>query len=108
MTAFWIKTFCMELDGVTEHPHFFKSAYKVKNKIFATLDFDNLKISLKLTEIDQSVFRTYNPEKICPANGAWGKQGWTIFEFHDLKDELLEDAITLSYNYATSKKNNLS
>ncbi|MCZ4222860.1 MmcQ/YjbR family DNA-binding protein [Pedobacter rhodius] len=104
MTADWIKGLCMQFDNVSEHPHFFKKAYKVKNKVFATLDFDKLKVSLKLSEIDQSVFCNFSPEKIYPANGAWGRQGWTIFEFYDLKSEMIEDAITLSYNNVQPKK----
>ena len=106
--AEWVRNLCLSLDDVSEHPHFVKKAYKIKNKIFATIDFDRLSISLKLSEIDQSVFCDFNPEKIYPANGAWGKQGWTIFEFSELKPEMIEDALRLSYNNTLSKKVKLS
>ncbi|WP_205940727.1 MmcQ/YjbR family DNA-binding protein [Pedobacter paludis] len=87
-----------------EQPHFEKTSFRVNKKIFATLDFVNLRASLKLSEIDQSVFCDFSPEHIYPAKGAWGKQGWTIFEINHLKPEMVQDALTLSYcNIAPQK-----
>ncbi|WP_316829211.1 MmcQ/YjbR family DNA-binding protein [Pedobacter aquatilis] len=100
----WIRNFCLSLANTEEHPHFIKKAYKVKKRIFATLDFEAKKLTLKLTEIDQSVFCDFKPDKIYPANGAWGKQGWTSFEFSELHEEMLTDAITLAYNNVSVKK----
>jgi len=108
INAEWVKNRCLTLDDVSEHPHFEKKAYKVRNKIFATIDFDKLSMSLKLSEIDQSVFCDLKPGKVYPANGAWGKQGWTIFEFSELKPEMVADALKLSYDNSLAKKIKLS
>ncbi|GGI25768.1 MmcQ/YjbR family DNA-binding protein [Pedobacter mendelii] len=87
----------LSFDDSTEQPHFEKISFRVNKKIFATLNSSKCAASLKLTPVDQSVFCSFDSENIYPANGAWGKQGWTIFEFNKLKKELIEDALTLSY-----------
>ena len=90
-------TYCLSFDDAIEQPHFEKTSFRVNKKIFATLDLEKNRATLKLSEIDQSVFCNFNPEKIKPATGAWGKMGWTIFYLTDLIDDLIIDALTLSY-----------
>lgn len=104
ISSAWFIDLCLSLDNTSAHPHFEKTSFRVNKKIFATLDVTKIKASLKLSEIDQSIFCDFNPEKIYPANGAWGKQGWTIFEFSGLKPEMIKDALTLSYNNVSIKK----
>lgn len=89
--------FALSFDEVLEQPHFEKTSFRVKKKIFATLDPDKLIASFKLSEIDQSVFCSFNSAYIYPATGEWGKQGWTIFEIKNLQPDMIKDAITLSY-----------
>jgi predicted DNA-binding protein (MmcQ/YjbR family) len=40
----------------TEEPHFDKTSFKVKKKIFATYDDKKKRACIKLSEIDQNVF----------------------------------------------------
>lgn len=95
---------CLSFDEVIEQPHFEKTSFRVRKKIFATLDFAKNKATFKLSEIEQSIFCDFNSEKIRPATGAWGKQGWTVFELTTLASELIIDALTCSYcNVAPSK-----
>lgn len=104
MHSLTFKTHCLSFEEVTEQPHFEKTSFRVNKKIFATLNVEKNSATLKLSEIDQSVFCAFNPDKIKPATGAWGKQGWTIFELTDLKEEMIVDALTLSYcNVAPQK-----
>jgi len=88
---------CLLFDEAVEMPHFEKTSFRVNKKIFATLDLLHHRATFKLSAIDQSVFCDYKPDKIKPASGAWGRQGWTIFEITDLTDEMVIDALTLSY-----------
>ena len=88
---------CLSFDEAVEMPHFDKTSFRVNKKIFATLDLQHSRATFKLSAIDQSVFCDFKPDKIKPANGAWGKQGWTIFEITDLADEMLLDVLSLSY-----------
>ncbi|RDC58602.1 MmcQ/YjbR family DNA-binding protein [Pedobacter chinensis] len=94
----------LSFDEATEQPHFDKNSFRVNDKIFATIDTKNLKAVFKLSEVDQSVFSDFDPSAIYPATGAWGKQGWTIFEIKFVEPEMIKDALTLSYcNVAPQK-----
>ncbi|WP_316845086.1 MmcQ/YjbR family DNA-binding protein [Pedobacter psychrodurus] len=95
---------CLSFDEVVEQPHFEKISFRVHKKIFATLDSIRNKATFKLSAIDQSVFCDFDPNNIIPATDAWGKQGWTIFNLTGLKDEMIIDALKLSYcNVAPEK-----
>jgi len=95
---------CLSFDEVIEQPHFEKTSFRVHKKIFATLDNIKHSATFKLSVIDQSVFCGFDPNNILPATGAWGKQGWTIFNLTGLKDEMIIDALTLSYCNVAPKK----
>ena len=43
----------MQLPEAEEHPHFVKAAFKVKKKIFATLDEQNRTLVVKFTPEEQ-------------------------------------------------------
>ena len=88
---------CLSFDEVIELPHFEKTSFRVNKKIFATLNIQKKQATLKLSAIAQSIFCDFDPGRIRPATGAWGKQGWTIFDITALTDEILIDALTLSY-----------
>lgn len=95
---------CLSFAAVTEKPHFEKTSFRVDKKIFATHHIEKNSATLKLSEIDQSFFCVFYPDKIKPATGSWGKQGWTIFELTTLEDKMILDALNLSYcNVAIAK-----
>ena len=89
---------------VTEQPHFEKLSYRVNKKIFVTHDEVNERVTVKLSEKDQSVFCSYNLEIIYPVKGAWGKQGWTIIELKRIKKDMLKDALTVAYCEVAPKR----
>ena len=80
-----------------ELPHFEKTSFRVKKKIFGTLDKKTQKFCLKLSEIDQSVFSDFNPGVIYPVPGTWGKQGYTFIELKKVKKTVFKDALQTSY-----------
>jgi hypothetical protein len=82
---------------VEQQPHFEKLSFRVKKKIFATLDSHAKQAVLKLSLIDQSVFSNFDPSVIYPVNGAWGKQGWTKIELKKVRKGMLVDALTTAY-----------
>lgn len=90
-----------------ELPHFEKISFRIKNKIFATLDQTNGIACLKLTEIDQSVFCAIDTTIIYPVNNKWGKQGWTLVELKKVKKGILKDALLKAYMTVSSSKNQL-
>ena len=81
---------------VVEQPHFDKTSFRVRKKIFATLDVGQRKAVLKLSEIDQSVFCSWGT-MFHPVRGAWGKKGWTEVELDLVSDEMLQDALTIAF-----------
>lgn len=87
---------------VTEHPHFEKTSFRVNKKIFATMDEKNKKATLKLSEVDQSVFCSFDKKIFNPANGAWGKQGWTTVEMGTVPATVLKDALAKAYLHVSS------
>lgn len=102
-----IKTFkelALAFNNVSEQPHFEKDSFRVNKKIFATLDAKNKRVSLKLSEIDQSVYCSIDDRAIYPANGGWGKQGWTIVELNKVRKNILAETLKKSYDLVTSKK----
>ncbi len=78
-------------------PHFEKTSFRVKKKIFVTLDTMKQRAVVKLSEIDQSVFCKYDNSIIFPVPGAWGKQGWTIIELKKVRKAMFKDALQLAY-----------
>ena len=102
-----IETFrklALEFDEVIELPHFEKTSFRVKKKIFATLHIERRQAVVKLSEIDQSVFCAYNAEIIYPVKGGWGKKGWTIVELHTVPKEMCADLLTTAYCQVAPKK----
>ena len=80
-----------------EMPHFEKPSFRVRKKIFATLDLKNNRACLKLSEIDQSVFSAFDADIIYPVPNKWGKQGWTFVELKKVRSNLFKDALTCAY-----------
>ena len=81
----------------TEEPHHHKTSFRVKKKIFATLDFKNSIACIKFSLIDQSTFVAFGKENIYPVPGKWGQQGWTFFNIMELEDDIIRDAVRVGY-----------
>lgn len=98
------KKIALAFDQAVEQPHFKKYSYSIHKRIFATLDEKNNRATLKLSEVDQSVFCSFDQLTIYPVKGTWGKQGWTVFELNTIRKSMLVDALTTAYSTASSKK----
>jgi predicted DNA-binding protein (MmcQ/YjbR family) len=106
-----IKTFralALSFAETSEQPHFEKTSFRVGKKIFATYDDKNKRACIKLSEIDQHVFSSYNKEIIYPVPNKWGKQGWTFIELTTVPKAMFIDAIKTAYDEVAPKnlKNN--
>ncbi|KRD59952.1 hypothetical protein ASE40_12780 [Flavobacterium sp. Root935] len=102
-----IETFrklALSFPDASEEPHFEKTSFRVKKKIFATFDEKNNHAVLKLNEIDQSVFCASSEMIFYPVPNKWGKQGWTIVELSKVRPEMFEDALIRSYQNIIAKK----
>jgi predicted DNA-binding protein (MmcQ/YjbR family) len=95
--------FALALPEAIELPHFEKTSFRVKKKIFATLDKTTGTAVVKLSAVDQSVFSDPKHQIIYPVTGAWGKQGWTKIELKKVGKNLFKDALTTSYRNVAPK-----
>ena len=98
------KQLALELEGTEEQPHFEKSSFRVKKRIFATLDEISHRACLKLSETDQSTFCCFDKTIIFPVPNKWGKQGWTYFKLDKMREDLFSDALTQAYQTTISNK----
>ena len=105
ITAATFRKKALQFDQVSEKPHFEKASFRIREKIFATLDSINKRATLKLNETDQSVYCLIRPAFATPATGAWGKQGWTIFDLKKAPGNIITEALGKAYlNVAPKKK----
>lgn len=100
----FLRRFALSLPGTTEVPHFEKTSFRVKKKIFATYDEKHNRACLKLSEIDQNVFSTIDKTVIYPVPNKWGRQGWTFIELDRLDNQILQDALQTAYTGVAPKK----
>lgn len=102
-----VKTFkqlALSFPDAEEQPHFEKSSFRVKKKIFATHAPDSHIICVKLSEVEQSVFCAFDKTIIYPVDNKWGKQGWTLVDLKKVRKEMLKDILNVAYNEVASKK----
>ena len=92
-----LRAVALTFPETTEEPHFEKTSFRVKKKIFAVYDEKLKKVCLKLSEVDQDVFSSADKTNIYPVPNKWGKQGWTDIEMKKVKKDLLLDALMSAY-----------
>ena len=85
-------------------PHFEKTSFRIKKKIWATLDEPNQRACLKLSSVDQSVFCAFDKTIIYPVPGGWGLKGATYIDLKKIKKSMLKDALTTAYHQTVFKK----
>ncbi len=98
------RTLALSFPEATEEPHFEKTSFRVRKKIFATYDAKNDLACLKLSETDQDVFSPADKTIIYPVRNKWGKQGWTLVELRRVHPDLFRDALTTAYCQVAPKK----
>ncbi len=94
----------MAFDEVTEEPHFEVTSFRVKKKIFATMNEPESRMTIKLSAADQDVFCTFDAMVVYPVPNAWGKQGWTHVNLQTIRKEMLQDILTVAYCTVAPKK----
>jgi predicted DNA-binding protein (MmcQ/YjbR family) len=96
-----IKTFrqiALSFEGATEEPHFEKTSFRVKKKIFATLNEKENRATIKLSLEEQDLFCVYDKDVMYPVPNKWGKQGWTHINLKTIPREMCEDALRTAYS----------
>ena len=94
----------LSLPGTVEQDHFGMPSFRVNKKIFATLWINHNRMMVKLSPIDQSVFNSFDPSVFYPVPNKWGLKGATFVELVKVRPDMLQDALTLAWQSASSKK----
>ena len=97
MTADDIRRLALSLPQVEEHPHFDKTSFRVRGKIFATLTPDEARLMVKLPLEIKATIEAEHPDAFVPLPGAWGCGGSTLLEIAGMPDDKLADLVRLAW-----------
>lgn len=87
----------ISLPEVSVEPHFEKTSFRVKKKIFATLNEKEKRATLKFTPEEQEMFCKINPKAIFSVPNKWGKMGWTHLKYEVLSEEIVSELLKVAY-----------
>ena len=91
------RSICMILPRVEEVKHFEIISFRVKKRVFATIDPNQDKASLKFSLEDQATFGLIDKSMIYPVPNKWGKEGWTTVELKKVNEDLLKELLSTAY-----------
>jgi len=97
------KNIALSFEGIEEHPHFNRTAFTVKKKIFATLSFHDKTLNLKFTPEVQFIFCPPSSEIIFAIPNGWGRQGWTTINLNKATKRLVKSALEEAYKLRKEK-----
>ncbi len=98
-----VRKLALSYEGATEQPHFEKTSFRIKKKIFLTLDVNKNQAVVKLTLEDQSLFSSHDPKIIYPVKGGWGKMGYTVVELKHITKKLFNELLETSSSTVSKK-----
>lgn len=87
----------LALPETDEAPHFENRAFRVKKKIFATLNAAANRATLKFSLENQDVFTAVSNGAIFPVPNKWGHHGWTHIDLEKAELELCQDALQMAW-----------
>jgi hypothetical protein len=88
----------------TEGLHMGHPDFRVRNKIFASLDgSDKGWATVKLTPEQQEVLLAAEPAAFKPAAGAWGRRGWTQVKLAAVDAATLGSALGMAWRNTAPK-----
>ena len=103
ITAEEAKMIALSFEGTGEQPHFNRTAFTVKKKIFATLSFEDNTLNLKFTPQIQFIFCPPESEIIFAIPNGWGRQGWTTINLNKANKKLVKSALEEAYKLRKEK-----
>jgi predicted DNA-binding protein (MmcQ/YjbR family) len=92
-----LRTIALSFPEAVEEPHFEKTSFRVRKKIFATSSEGTSLCTVKLSLKDQDLFGLHDSSAIYPVPNKWGMQGWTIVDLAKVKDDVLREILISAY-----------
>jgi len=92
-----LRQFALSLPETDEAPHFDSKAFRVKKKIFATLNVAAHRATVKLSLENQDVFTAISKGAVYPVPNKWGHHGWTHIDLEKADWEMCQDALQTAW-----------
>ncbi|MGO9260434.1 MAG: MmcQ/YjbR family DNA-binding protein [Bryobacteraceae bacterium] len=103
MTAADFRRMALALPEATEGAHMGHADFRVRNKIFATLDHTEALGMVKLNPEQQHEFVKAQPEIFVPVRGGWGRQGATHVRLAVTEEGTLGKALRTAWRNTAPK-----
>ncbi len=103
MTAADFRRLALALPEATESAHMGHPDFRVRNKIFATLDASETLGMVKLNPEQQHEFVKAHPEIFVPVKGGWGRKGATYVRLAAAEEETLVKALGIAWRNTAPK-----
>lgn len=97
------KRLALSYKDTEESPHFDKTSFRIKKKIFATLNEKENRATVYLSQTDQYIFCLTDKTIVYPVPNKWGLQGWTHIDLTKVSKKLLAQILRSAYNEVASK-----
>ncbi len=97
------KAIALSFEGTDEKPHFNRTAFTVKKKIFATLSYEDRTLNLMFTPQLQIIYCPPESDVIFPVPNGWGKNGATTINLDKATKKLVKSALEEAYNLRKGK-----
>ena len=99
-----IRALALSLPEVEEHPHFDRTSFRVRGKIFSTMTADGEQVMVKLPLEIKAAVEQAHPDAFVPLPGAWGRSGATLLVIAAMKDDEMADLVRLAWKQVAPKK----
>ena len=103
MTGDEFRELALSLFGTVEMAHMGHPDFRVRGKIFATLDKDEVRGMVKLTPEQQAGFVRAEAKVYVSGSGAWGRQGCTMVQLSSAKTLSVERALKMAWRNVVEK-----
>jgi len=103
MTAAGFRRMALALPEATEGAHMGHADFRVRNKIFATLDETETLGMVKLNPEQQHEFVKAQPEMFVPVKGGWGRKGATHVRLAATDERALAKALGIAWRNTAPK-----
>jgi hypothetical protein len=104
VTAKRFRAIALSLDGAFEAPHFDRTAFRTKRRIFATLPVDGASANLLLDGDLQEAICEALPKSFEPVPGGWGRMGYTTVNLRTVSEADLTPALTEAHARANQPR----
>ena len=97
VSAETVRQLALALPETEEEPHFALHSFRIKKKIYATLNPPEQRATLRLSPDMQDIFSAIGKGAIFRVPNKWGSYGWTNVRLDLVELELLRDALQIAW-----------